>query len=388
MLSPEQNDYLTRIGPGTPAGELLRRYWHPIAPAQELTDERPKKRVRVLGEDLVLYRTDDGGYGLIAEQCAHRAASMYYGFIEGCDIRCAYHGWRYDQTGQCQEQPFEQDNRRFKERVKMAAYPVQRYRGLLFTYMGPQPAPLLPKWDVLTRDDGPLRIRVDPVLNCNWLQPMENSVDTVHTFYLHGHTMRTKGLKGGEYYYRKIEKYDFELMDWGIIKRRFYVNEDTGELDPEKGHPLVFPNMLRVPEGPRQSLHWRVPIDDTHTMIFRAGVIPNKDGTRVDLDEDPEIEYMDGVLTPDGSEYAMDSFMSQDAMAWETQGAIFDRTKENLGAEDKGIAMYRRLLKEQIDLVQSGGSPMALVWDPDQQEVDFEVSTGQARPEFLTRSYD
>src|SRR5680860_100983 len=280
MLTPEQNDYLTRIGPGTPAGKLLRRYWHPIAPAQELTDERPKKRVRVLGEDLVLYRTDDGGYGLIAEHCAHRAASMYYGFIEGRDIRCAYHGWRYDQTGQCLEQPFEQENRRFKERVKMTAYPVQRYRG------------------------------------------------------------------------------------------------------------LVFPNMLRVPEGPRQSLHWRVPIDDTHTMIFRAGVVPNKNGTREDINEDPEIDYMDGIMTPDGSEYAMDTFMSQDAMAWETQGAIFDRTKEHLGAEDKGIAMYRRLLKEQIDLVQAGGSPMALVWDPDQQEVDFDVSTGQARPEFITRSYD
>lgn len=386
MLTVEQNEFLTRVGPGTPAGELLRRYWQPVGVYTDLSDDQPKKRVTVLGENLVLYRTDDGGYALIREQCAHRHASLYYGFIEGCDIRCAYHGWKYDTTGQCVEQPFEQENRRFKEHVRLPAYPVKECRGLLFAYFGPKPAPVLPKWDVLTRDDGNLKLRVEPVLNCNWLNPMENSVDTVHTYWLHGHMMKMKGLPGGEYYYRKIEKFDFELMEWGIIKRRFYVDEKQGESEQEKGHPLVFPNMLRVPEGPRQAMHWRVPIDDHHTQIYWAGFTPGDTSSGSGDNGRPPVEYVTGLTAPDG-EYTLDSFQSQDKMAWETQGVVLDRTTEKLGAEDKGIAMYRRLLREQIELVKNGREPMALIRDPADECVDFTVSTGQARPQFITRTY-
>src|SRR5713226_6579470 len=107
MLTPEENELITRIGPGTPCGELLRRYWHPVSIEQELTEERPKKRVKILGEDLVLFKDGKGGYGLVAEQCSHRGASLYYGFLEDGGIRCAYHGWLYDRTGRCIEQPFE-----------------------------------------------------------------------------------------------------------------------------------------------------------------------------------------------------------------------------------------------------------------------------------------
>lgn len=388
VLTAEANEVLTKVGPGTPGGELLRRYWQPVAFAEDLTDEKPRKRLRILGEDLVLYRKEHGGYALIAEQCAHRLASLFYGFVEGDDIRCAYHGWKYAPNGQCLEQPFEPDNRRFKEGVRLAAYPVQEYAGLLFAYFGPDPAPVLPRWDVLERRDGTLRLRMEPVLECNWLQPMENSVDTVHTFWLHGHTMRVKGLPGGEYYYRPIEKYDFEMCEWGIIKRRFYRDDQTGEVEAEHGHPLVFPNMLRVPEGPRQAFHWRVPVDDDRTLIFWAGFTPSKDGSVPDRPDRPPVDRQGTLMTADGSEYAMDTFQSQDKMAWETQGRIFDRTKERLGAEDKGIAMYRRLLWRQIELVQKGGTPMALIHDESRAVVDFETSTGQARPEFVTRGYE
>src|SRR5437762_670949 len=143
MLTPEQNERLSRVGPGTPGGELLRRYWHPIIPAAELTAEKPKKRIRLLGEDLVIYRGADGSYGCVAEHCAHRGCSLYYGFIEDAALRCPYHGWLWSADGNCLEQPFEPEQSMLKHTVRLAAYQVQRMAGLLFVYMGPAPAPLL-----------------------------------------------------------------------------------------------------------------------------------------------------------------------------------------------------------------------------------------------------
>src|SRR5438874_6278856 len=181
MLSQEENDLLTRVGPGTPAGKLLRRYWHAVAPAAELSDAKPKKRVRILGENLLLYKNRNGGYGLVAERCSHRGASLYYGFVEDDGIRCAYHGWKYDGCGKCLEQPFEPVGSTYKDRIQQGAYPVQKLAGLLFVYMGPEPAPLLPRWDVLVREDGVRRLEMRPPLTCNWLQAEENTADTTHT---------------------------------------------------------------------------------------------------------------------------------------------------------------------------------------------------------------
>ena len=163
MLRSKENDRLTRVGPGTPAGELLRRYWHPIAVAAELNGN-PIKRVRILGEDLVLYRGEEGRYGLVEEKCSHRGASLAYGAIEGSNIRCRYHGWLYSPEGRCVEQPAEPPNSTYKDRVKHPAYPVQKLAGLLYAYMGPKPAPLLPRYDVLVRSDGEHRVVVLPPL--------------------------------------------------------------------------------------------------------------------------------------------------------------------------------------------------------------------------------
>lgn len=377
MISEAENEFLTRVGPGTPMGDLLRRYWQPVAVTADLSPDKRTKRIRVMGEDLVLYLTEENSYALVAESCAHRRVSLYYGFVEGCEIRCPYHGWKYDSTGQCLEQPFEQDNRRARERARIAAYPVRAYRGLLFAYLGPGEPPVLPRWDVLDRRDGKLTLFIEQELRCNWLQPMENAVDTVHTFWLHGHTMKVKGIDRGSYYYRPIEKYSFEQFEWGIIKRRVY-RDTTGAVEEETGHPLVFPNILRLPEGPLQALHWRVPVDDEHTMIIRAGLLPDKPGEERVHDEEPEVVRIPPETTPEG-DHAMDTFTSQDRMAWETQGAVYDRTKEMLGAEDKGIAMYRRLLRQQVELIQAGEDPMALIRDPAQAVVTFDVSRGQAR---------
>src|SRR5262245_23648323 len=137
MLSKEENERLTRVGPGTPGGSLLRRYWHPIAGTAELTAERSKKRVKLLGEELVLYRAADGSFGLVAEHCSHRGTSLHYGFLEDGCIRCPYHGWKYDAAGRCVEQPFEPPGSTYKDRIQHPAYPVEELGGLLFAYLGP-----------------------------------------------------------------------------------------------------------------------------------------------------------------------------------------------------------------------------------------------------------
>ena len=389
MLNREENEMFTRVGPGTPAGSLLRRYWHPIGPAEEITAEKPKKRLKILGEELVLFRDAQGRHGLVAEHCPHRAASLYYGTVEDDGIRCPYHGWKFDVHGKCLEQPFEPAGSGFKEKVCQTAYPVQEMAGLLFTYMGPNPTPLLPRWDLLVREDGFRKIVVLPVHNCNWLQTMENSVDPTHTYFLHAHQFKARGMAGGDYYYRPIEKLEFEEVRgplWaGVLKKRTYA--DANETETEAGHPLIFPNMLYAPQGPDLVIHWRTPIDDTHTYIIWMTFRPSAQGERVEQPERPPVEYLPQLMTPEG-EYQMTSFASQDMMAWETQGAVFDRSRENLGAADRGITLYRKMLREQIKVVQDGGEPLGLIRDPEKNRiVRFDVSRGQAKEEY-TRTWN
>ena len=370
MLSQEENELLACVGPGTPAGQLLRRYWHVVAAASELSEEKPKKRVRVLGEDLVLFRDRSGTYGLVGEHCSHRGASLYYGFVEEDGIRCAYHGWKYDACGKCLEQPFESPEVGFKEKIQHPAYPVVKLAGLLFAYMGPaEKKPILPKWDLLARRDGEKKLEVCQVLHCNWLQAMENSVDPFHTYYLHAHTLR---LKGGDsqstYHYQPVSKVDFELVvhpTWaGIQKQRLFARADV---PVEAPHPLIFPNLLFVPVRWGYAMHFRTPIDDHNTQIFQARFRPTKDGSIPAQPEDPPVEFV-GTRNEAG-EFHMDDFTSQDHMAWETQGPIADRGKEHLGESDRGIIQFRKLLRDQIRAVQNGADPIGMNADPEKDEI-------------------
>lgn len=375
MLSHEMNDRLTRIGPGTPCGNLLRRYWQPVALASQLTSEQPMIRVRILGEDLILALQPSGEYALFQEHCSHRSCSLLYGYVEQDGVRCAYHGWKFAYSGQCVEQPFEAENDRFMERSGISAYPVRRLSGLLFAYLGPDPAPLLPRWDVLVKRNGWRQLWLRGPLECNWLQIQENTADTIHTFYLHARMLRKLGYPNGErdriaaaYYERPIESYDFERCEWGIEKTCVYGGENAGI---ERRPPLIFPNILRIGDGVRDDLmHWRVPVDDENTLLFEMTFFPTEG-----IDADPEDELRESIVlgadfgrTPDGG-YDLRTFPVQDQMAWETQGRITDRTKEHLGASDRGIAMLRRMLAEQIDLVEQGESPMALVWDEAKNDI-------------------
>jgi 5,5'-dehydrodivanillate O-demethylase len=224
---------------------------------------------------------------------------------------------------------------------------------------------------VLAWRDGQLKLQRQETLDCNWLQAMENSADITHTYFLHGHRLHLQGVRDRavNYFYRPYEKYGFQPFEWGILKS-WVRSSGLSPLGPERGGgtPLIFPNMLRVLEHPLHCMHWRVPIDDTHTEIFVAEFLRNKDGREEDRSEDPPIEQMAPQRRPDG-EYALDSFFSQDKMAWETGGPINDRSQEHLGATDRGIILYRQMLREQIEIVGRGGEPMALVRDPEKNKI-------------------
>jgi 5,5'-dehydrodivanillate O-demethylase len=370
MLSQEENELLARVGPGTPAGRLLRRYWHVVAAASGITEEKPKKRVKVLGEDLVLFRDRSGTYGLVAEHCAHRGASLYYGFVEEDGLRCAYHGWKYDACGNCLEQPFESAEAGYKGRIAHPAYPVVKLAGLLFAYLGPpEKKPVLPRWDVLAREDGVKRIEVCQVLRCNWLQAMENSVDPVHTYYLHSHTLKLKGNPDHvPFHYQRLSKIDFELVvnpAWaGIQKQRFFAGT---EAKVEAPHPMIFPNILFVPVRSGYAMHFRTPIDDYHTQIYQFRFRPTTDGSIVAQLEDPPVEFV-GTRNEAG-EFHMEDFTSQDHMAWETQGPMADRAREHLGESDRGIILLRKLLRDQIRAVENGEDPAGVNTDPKKDEV-------------------
>jgi 5,5'-dehydrodivanillate O-demethylase len=375
------NEALTRVGPGTPAGELLRRYWHPVAVAGELTEENPIKAVTLLGEKLVVFRLPlragetQPRYGLVAEQCRHRLASLAYGRVDEEGIRCPYHGWKYDLRGQCIEQPAEPPGSAYKNEIRQPAYPVQKLAGLLFAYMGPEPLPLLPRWDCLAREDGKRWITVESVIDCNWLLPMENSVDPSHLYWLHGETAAL-GRELGKY----NEEHEFIPFEHGIIKRRTTPGKNPSDPPRVDEHPLVFPTMLRhvspadrgVRNGRyRHNIQIRVPLDDTHTQVYRVNFIPSATD-RSPADQDPPYEYRP-LKNPQG-EYYLDIVSAQDAMAWETQGPIEDRLMEHLGYGDRGIVMFRRLLMEQINIVRAGGEPMGIIRDPGKNKIiDFDV---------------
>jgi 5,5'-dehydrodivanillate O-demethylase oxygenase subunit len=411
MPTHEENELMTRIGPGTPCGELLRRYWQPVCAVGELTEEQPKKRVRILGEDLVVFRAlppplslppggrGSMGYGLLAEQCSHRGASLYYGFVEGDCLRCPYHGWLYDRDGRYAEQPFEPAQSMMRHTLRHPSYPVEELGGLLFTYMGPPDRqPLLPAWDILTRRDGTRRLEIRPVLECNWLQPMENSVDGTHIYFLHENyaVLAQASGTGQSVRTRPLERYGFRPFEWGLLKSWYYGDERRTRY---LGRPSIFPNMQRI----TFNHHWRVPIDDTHTRIFVLTFTPTPDGREAENADDAPFRYARSWKNEEG-EYTMADVQSQDGMAWETQGPLYDRTTENLGATDRGIAIFRELLLDQIARVQrgedpsigllweqavvdlrpwmneGGGAPEPPAWTFDAQHETFEVPIGAARP--------
>jgi 5,5'-dehydrodivanillate O-demethylase len=366
MITEQENETLTRIGPGTPCGELMRRYWHPIAGASEL-DYNPTKRVRILGEDLVLYRDRSGTMGLIEQQCAHRRVDLFYGIPEATGLRCPYHGWLYDEKGTCIAQPYEQaidPDCLTRSHVTLKAYPVQELGGLIWAYLGPQPAPLLPRWDILMRDDLNKEIRISH-LPCSWLQCMDNSLDPTHFEHLHGvygnYVMKKMGKPPAMNPARHL-KIEFDVFEYGIYKRRLLEGQDPEtSTDWTVGHPILFPNTLAQGGPDAMSFQIRVPMDDTHTLhVVINGRRPadGQEANSAPVVHHEELKYddMGRVVAP--------YIVVQDEMAWAGQGPITDRTAEHLATSDKGIMLYRKLLHENMETAMRGDDPMAVIRDP------------------------
>jgi 5,5'-dehydrodivanillate O-demethylase len=361
MLTREENELLTQVGPGTPAGELLRRYWFPVGVASELTAEQPTQLVRILGETLVLFRDKSGQVGLLNDRCPHRGASLSYGRVEERGIACPYHGWLYDTKGNCLETPAEPCESKFHLTVKQKAYPVQKLAGLYWAYLGPLPAPLIANFDIWFRKDGRRKIFIQPQLDCNWFQPMENSMDPAHLQILHQDTANrgrsiqnsTRGLTDD------VKEFDFYEVSYGLMKRRIYKN---GMIDE---HPVIFPNILR--QGNVGQI--RVPMDDTHTKVYFVRFFPSENGEIVEHDE-PPVEYIKPYKNPPDAlhphtRFRMDAVQAQDHMAWETQGAICDRTQERLTASDRGVILLRQVMFREMKKVQQGQDPMGVIRDPE-----------------------
>ena len=369
MLTHEQNERLTRVGPQTPGGTLLRCYWQAVCPTAELTTDAPAKRVRILGEDLVALKKPDGTYACISEFCRHRGVSLAYGFVEPDGIRCSYHGWKYGFSGRCIEQPYER-RPTIPENLAIASYRVEALGGLLFVYMGADQdaAPLLPRWDVLAREDGERKIQIFPTHHCNWLQIQENTADSVHTYYLHGmmDTIHRSDAPGLQEYFRPIVDYRYAVCEWGIEKEIDYDDEVGTEVRP----PLISPNIVRIPQGPIDAIHFRVPIDDEHTRIIWLGFVPQSaGGTPTAEHADAPFQYF-AEMSETQRRYDLTTVYGQDQMAWETPGVIFDRSQETLGASDRGIVLFRRMLDEQISRVERGLEPtVAVVRDPEKNRI-------------------
>ncbi len=367
MESAKQNKLLTEVGKGTPMGNLMRRYWQPIGALVDM-DNKWTRRIRLLGEDLVLFKDRQGRLGLIAEQCPHRRASFAHGIPTQDGIRCPYHGWEYNAQGKCINQPNEQDKCAFSDKVSTDAYPVEEMSGMLFAYMGPQPQPLLPRWDGFVAQ-GTIRMMGRTILPINWLQIMENSLDPVHTEWLHGH--HYEFLKEQEGVKVAIStrhlKIDFKEFEYGMTKHRLLEGHSEDGDDWKIGHPIVFPNMLAVGNGDEKSRYYsfqmRVPVDDTHTMhLWFNAYVPPK-GVAVPQHLLDRVHTYEVPFKDNSGEFIVDNVDGQDMMAWISQGTIADRTLENLGATDKGVVMYRRMLKREMEKVAAGIDPMGLVRD-------------------------
>jgi phthalate 4,5-dioxygenase len=389
MLKKEQNELLTRAGPGTPMGQLFRRYWLPALLASELPEnECPPVRVKLLSERLVAWRDTDGHLALMDEFCAHRGVSLWFGRNEEHGLRCPYHGWKYDHTGQCIEVPSEPTESGFCRKIKLTSYPLVERGGVLWAYMGPvEQQPPLPEWEFAT-------VAADRTFTskrfqeCNWLQALEGGIDSSHVSFLHRGELNSdplfQGSKGNQY----------NLNDARPV---FEVVESPGGLligarrNAENGNyywritQWVMPSFTMIPPRGDHPVHghfW-VPIDDENCWAWSFDYKVTRPFSDQELasmraGKGIHVEYVPGTFRPKqnkDNDYLIDrtaqkrgatfsgvfGIAMQDASLQESMGPIIDRTKENLVSTDNGIIMARhRLLRSVKAMIDKGVAPPGL----------------------------
>jgi 5,5'-dehydrodivanillate O-demethylase len=363
MLSEEKNQILTRVGAGTPMGELLRRYWHPVTAQTEL-HEKKVMPVRLLGEDLVLFLSTSGSYGLIERRCPHRGADLSYGWVDGLGLRCSYHGWAFGTDGQCMAQPFEQATRPdgFRDKVPLRSYPTAELGGLVWAYLGPEPTPLLPDFEPFHWDRGFAEIVIS-LLPCNWFQCHENGVDPVHFEWLHANWTSAQNSTGEPRYSPPHEAIDFAEFEFGFVCGRtiqFARSEVSGprvhgDDVTEAGILCMWPYTLMT----GNTIEWRVPADDTTTLniTWQYSPLPHDvPGLRQD-----HAPYWYAPIRDEQGRFITTHTLNQDFAAWVGQGAIADRGQEHLGHTDKGITLLRRRYLEEAERVALGYDPPGTV---------------------------
>ncbi len=386
MLRAEQNELVTRIGAGTPMGEMFRRYWIPALLTEELPEnDCPPVRVKLLSERLLAVRDTNGELGLIDEFCAHRGVSLWFGRNEDCGIRCPYHGWKYNVKGECLDVPSEPEESGFRKKIKLKSYPLIERGGILWTYMGPpeqQPAP--PEWEfIMVGADQTFSSK--RLQECNWLQAMEGGIDSAHVSFLHRGNLNSdplfKGARGNQYNLNDSKPY-FEVVEntSGLYIGARRIAED--------GHyywritPWVMPSFTMVPPRGDHPIHghfW-IPIDDENCWAWSFDYHPTRklSETEVAAMRDGKgihVKYMPGTFRPlankdndylidraaqkAGTSYSgVEGIGMQDASLQESMGPIVDRTKENLTTTDNGIIMARlKLIRAAKALAEKGVLP-------------------------------
>jgi phenylpropionate dioxygenase-like ring-hydroxylating dioxygenase large terminal subunit len=393
MLSKEQNDLITQTGPGTTGGKFLRSYWHPIATSEEMPIGGDPIPIRIMSEDLVLFRDPNDELGLIGKHCPHRGTDLSYGRVEDGGIRCLYHGWLFDKNGNCIDQPAEPEGRKFCDKVKHPAYPVQEKGGAIWTYMGEGEPPLIPDFEFLMAEE-PNRLAFRVIQKCNWLQGLESSADPAHTTYLHrrppGIPSERSGTDVGALRGNEPPKIDIEQTSYGT--RIFALHNAPGGKKYLRINNYVYPCGATPSTSTGEAGYqgrWYVPIDDhSHhrfEFFYRYSDVLDKERLRKNRAENVGDDYrhvrrMENRYLQDRDELKRgDSFggmglhfPAQDAFAIETQGSIQDRTKENLGSSDIVITAVRRALFNAIkQMEETGEAPFVLRKANDDQFANF-----------------
>jgi phthalate 4,5-dioxygenase oxygenase subunit len=384
MVKREENELLTRTGPGTPGGDLMRRYWQPVALSAEVRDE--PLPIRVLGEDLVLFRDGEGRIGLLDILCSHRCADLSYGRLEPRGLRCLYHGWLYDHTGRCLEQPAEPENSTYKDEVRHKAYPCHEAGGVILAYLGPDPAPLVPNFHFLIAP-APHVYQTKVHHACNYLQANEGNLDPAHLSFLHALNPGGDGRQGVYLEMQDImrrqtrPKITVERTRFGV---RIYTERHA---DQERKYlrvtNFVFPNMgFFAGDGGRSgptsySVHWHVPIDDESHWRYdfyydaKDGIdterLRTKVASEIGVDfkpiRTPENRYLQNRAEMRRETFSGmgTHFPSHDLFAVQSPGAIHDRTREHLATSDVAIVATRRMILNAIRDLQLGKEPPLVI---------------------------
>ncbi len=385
MIGREQNELMTRVGPGTPAGKLLRRYWQPVALVDELQGERPVKPVRVFGENLVLFKHSNS-YGLMERHCPHRGADLAYGRLEDGGLRCAFHGWLFDVRGRCLETPAEPEGSRLCEHIRQKAYPVVEKSGVLFAYLGEGDAPAFPRFDCFVAPEA-YTFAFKGYWDCNWLQALEVGIDPAHASWLHrffededpaaSYGRQFRGTPSDSQMPISKVLREFARPEIRVERTAYGMRLHTlRRISDAHTHirvtNILFPQAFVIPMNAEMTIsQWHVPVDDTgcywYAIFTSFGAPVDKKTMREQrLKTYPAPDYKP-VFSRNNSwgfnaeEQRKQTFTGMgfdinihDQWACESQGLIQDRTKEHLGTTDKGIVLYRRLLLDAIRKNESG----------------------------------